>query len=241
MSVPKCGIHDGYNWGRCPQSNQPYCSAINGGTCRSTNPTSNNIYDYRALTTEKCGSHYNNNTGTYNNKGRCTTSNNPCCSQDTNGYCGANCNLYNNQDNNYRAPTLDNCSLTAWGDCMNAPTCNGNQISTTGAQTRNYIQNSNCTIPVNKETLSQSCQKPCDPVPERCGANNNGRRCSKFNDCCSRAGFCGKGSNFCYYKNYNDYTQSSYCGPHKEEKDRITNTYTTDSYGYADHSNYCGP
>ena len=221
MASQKCGPQsDSYNWGRCPDNTKKFCSALNNGICQINKPTTftNNIYDYKPITTQKCG---------YHNKdeGRCQTAENPCCSSDTGGYCGGHCNPYNSLDYQYLTPTstLPDCKLSEWGACNNAPTCNGNQISTSGTHSRYYIQNSNCTIPVNQEITSKSCVNTCNPVPERCGINNNNKKCNYYNNCCSKEGFCGIGSTFC-----NNNTNYMFCGVRKP-----------DEPGYWDHQQYC--
>ncbi len=168
-------------------------------TNTNTNVTNNGNYNYA----EKCGYHYINNN--WVQRGRCPTSSTPCCSAQSNGYCGKTCTL--NRENDYIAPaapvTQSNCGLTDWSTCSAPPVCTKNAISTSGTQTRQYIQTPSCTIPVIQATLSQSCgnKKDC----EKCGRANNNRICSsgtaadptKYNNCCSSEGLCGRGPDYC--------------------------------------------
>jgi len=234
MSNPKCGPQDsdGQNWGSCPTSAKPNCSAIKNGNCTNGawGPGAN-IYNYKAPTTETCGSLYNRTTGNYYDK-KCTTSNNPCCSASANGVCGTSCNPANNT---YKY--LPNCAVSGWGVCI-APTgvsCTGSQTSVPGTRTASYVPSTTsntCNTPIQYET--QSCDAQCS----KCGRQNSYTNCTVDNDCCSKNGICGKGSGFCNYddNNYLNSTQGFYCGPRNSYK----NNYNGDM-GYKNHQEYCVP
>lgn len=230
MSNTKCGPQDsdGKNWGRCPEYIKPNCSAIKNGTCsRGAYGPGAEIYNFRELTTERCGSLYDWNTGNNYDK-ICATSSNPCCSANSNGFCGASCNPVNDK---YKY--LPNCAVAGWGACI-APTgdsCTGNQTTIPGKSTASYVPSPTCNTPIQYET--KSCNTPCD----NCGRQNNYTKCAKDNDCCSGNGLCGKGPNFCKYddNNYLNSTQGLSCGRRNSYKNNYPDT------GLKDHKEYCAP